>query len=351
MSKQLAMMSTKWRKWTPNESKQRKKLSNKETDWKLPGINQGSFLSRTRGKRKALSKTTAEIFCGDRKSNSQTCPSPQCLFPDTPDRTESQPPAEVTPDNTGAKDPASRAIFEVKSVRALLEKYVTECPNYRSSVQIEFPNCCIATGIRISCTNHPACLWMDDHKPLGANIQLQEGAGSCPLTERTSDYAVNVLFLMSFLASGDGGTEAQRLLGFLALPNATTMEKRSWPELEQRLAPTIHEVALNVLQQNLEAEVLEVFGDEMDDDNNLLFELWKSKQLPDYLYPSIDVSTDMGWQGRSSGKSYTSLSGHAALVGMNTRKPVAKQSLVVTARHFTRINQSTERYNQANMTV
>jgi hypothetical protein len=39
--------------------------------------------------------------------------------------------------------------------------------------------------------------------------------------ERTTDYAVNVLFGLGFLASRDGPTEGARVLGMLGLPNDT----------------------------------------------------------------------------------------------------------------------------------
>ena len=37
----------------------------------------------------------------------------------------------------------------------------------------------------------------------------------------------------------------------------------------------------------------------------------------------IDVSFDMGWQKRSSGHQYNSMSGHAFLIGMQTKKVIA----------------------------
>jgi hypothetical protein len=45
--------------------------------------------------------------------------------------------------------------------------------------------------------------------------------------ERTTDYAVNVLYVLGFMSMGDAHTEAGRLLGLLGLPNDTTMERES----------------------------------------------------------------------------------------------------------------------------
>jgi hypothetical protein len=53
--------------------------------------------------------------------------------------------------------------------------------------------------------------------------------------QRNTDFALNVLYVIGFLSSGDGGVEASRILGLLGLPNDTTMETRSFPKIEQAL--------------------------------------------------------------------------------------------------------------------
>jgi len=46
--------------------------------------------------------------------------------------------------------------------------------------------------------------------------------------------------------------------------------------------------------------------------------------LPDLsMFANIKGNTDMGWQKRSSGRKYDSLSGHEFIVGTETRKPIA----------------------------
>jgi hypothetical protein len=148
--------------------------------------------------------------------------------------------------------------------------------------------------------------------------------------ERSTDFAINALYVLGFLSCGDGGTEAGRLLGLLGLPNDTTMQSRSFGLIEERISPTIREVTDTVLLDNLTEEVKLTWAqlgdkDETDLDN------WK-KSITDnsrtYLkskYPVIDASFDMGWQQRSSGKRYASPSGHAFFVGGLSRRPIAIQ--------------------------
>ena len=68
------------------------------------------------------------------------------------------------------------------------------------------------------------CSYVDIERPAGADVPLPEDSGSA-LIERNADYAVNILFVLGFMSSGDGGKEAERILGLLGLPNYTTMEK------------------------------------------------------------------------------------------------------------------------------
>jgi hypothetical protein len=91
------------------------------------------------------------------------------------------------------------------------------------------------------------CDFIDLENPERAEVPC---LGS-PNYERMTDYAVNVQFILCCLASGDGGKEAERILGFLGLPNSTTMGKRSFPLIEARLGPMIQSLTDEILLDNL----------------------------------------------------------------------------------------------------
>jgi len=99
------------------------------------------------------------------------------------------------------------------------------------------------------------------------------------------------------------------------------MQTRNFTNIEQRVSPVIHEVANECLQTNLQKEIQLVWGDRRDDNDLLLFDLWKDGTLLDNLLPEADFLTEVSWQGRSSGRTQNSLSGHALLVGGKTRLP------------------------------
>ena len=71
-----------------------------------------------------------------------------------------------------------------------------------------------------------------------------------------TDYTLNVKYVIAFLSCGDGSTEAARLLGFMGLPNDTTMETRSFSIIENRIAPLILELLEEILRDNLVEEVM-----------------------------------------------------------------------------------------------
>jgi hypothetical protein len=142
--------------------------------------------------------------------------------------------------------------------------------------------------------------------------------------QRTTDFAVNIQYIIGFLTSGDGGVEAARLLGLLGLPNDTTMETRSFPTIEYRISKFVQQLSKDILFENLVEEAKLSFGAAEND-----FKFWKLAQtnktiiLTKDQYAKLKVSFDMGWQQRSSGHRYASPSGDALLVGGYTRKPIA----------------------------
>ena len=156
---------------------------------------------------------------------------------------------------------------------------------------------------------------------LCTGIPRDDGAS---VLERNTDYALNALYVLGFIASGDGGTEAARFLGFTGLPNSTTMHSRLFPGIEKEISPVLEDLALKTLHKNLKEEVKIVLGDKTEDDGNKLFDLWLEKKLSPNQHPKTDGSADMGWQQRGSGRKRNSSSGHALIIASNARNPVAK---------------------------
>jgi hypothetical protein len=140
--------------------------------------------------------------------------------------------------------------------------------------------------------------------------------------ERTTDYAINILYVLGFVASGDGCTEAARMLGLLGLPNDTTMETRSFASIEERIGPAIRQITEEILRNNLTEEV-RLTIEASDEHERNEFYLWQQAtkgevQLDVAKYPGVSASFDMAWQQWNSGNRYASPSGHDLLVGKYT---------------------------------
>ena len=119
------------------------------------------------------------------------------------------------------KPPASRVIVEVNPVTKILKEHL-QCPKCNHKLEVSFPPICFASSVRLQCKNTSSCTYVALSKPQTANnvMDLLEDSAS---RTRNTDYSLNILFILSHIASGDGGTEAARLCGLIGLSNSTTM--------------------------------------------------------------------------------------------------------------------------------
>jgi hypothetical protein len=213
------------------------------------------------------------------------------------------------------RPPASRAILEVDALSEAMEKHC-KCCHCGGPMTMSMKTTCLASSIVLTCSSRK-CHYIYSQPPTPVMVESKDNR------ERSTNYAINILYVMGFLSVGDGCTESARLLGLLGLPNSTTMETRSFSIIEERIGKTIRKVSQEIMLDNL---VLEVESSKSLSPNELM--LWKAALTDDSIvldkdkYPKIQVSYDMAWQQRNSGNRYNSASGHGLLVGGSTRKVV-----------------------------
>lgn len=118
-----------------------------------------------------------------------------------------------------------RSIVENASLSALIENN-TICRKCKlvGKTELRFPAVGLAT-IPTLCCGHCDGSQKGDVQPTGLEKAKK---GSVKL----ADFAVNVLCVLSFLASGDGGTEAQKVMAMLGLPHIQSMEKDVFSKVE-----------------------------------------------------------------------------------------------------------------------
>jgi hypothetical protein len=216
------------------------------------------------------------------------------------------------------KPEATRVILEVDALSTAFSENC-RCTECNSKVEVELKTTCLATSIELTCMNNDCGYIYYSNPPAQVKTNNEDKR------ERSTDYAVNILYVLGFICCGDGCTEAARVLGLMGLPNDTTMEGRSFGIIEERIGPAIRALAQEILLENLVEEVgaNNAFADPAD------FERWKSAtkdksiEIHKTKYPKVPVSYDMAWQQRSSGVKYASPSGHALLFGGKTKRPIS----------------------------
>ena len=191
-----------------------------------------------------------------------------------------------------------------------------------SRIELQCENCCFDTTDDTDAMDTSDCCSFGYDKDLRAKTTIH--ANDTKIA-RSTDYAVNVMYVLGFLSSGDGGTEAGRLLAMLGLPNGTTMATYSFPNIENRIGQAIRDLGKEIVRENLIAEVRKG----MVDWNEATFNKWKSSLTDDSVdlnkeeHAVIQASHDHAWQQKGAGHTYDSLSGHGCFFGRNNRKCIA----------------------------
>ena len=210
-----------------------------------------------------------------------------------------------------------RAIVENEGLINLIEDNCV-CRFCHEDLKFSLPTCCVTAIPQLECVNKGCSASV-----IKASYQTTQLPSASSRKQQT-DFACNILYVLSFIASGDGGCEAQRVLGFLGIAHFCSMAKSSFSAIEQRITHAIQAVTNAALELNLQEEVRL----SMQDDIDFNYNEWKNAYINNLVnysparYPRLSVGTDMGWQKRSSGRRYDSRSGHAFLVGMCSRKPI-----------------------------
>ena len=135
----------------------------------------------------------------------------------------------------------------------------------------------------------------------------------------------NIEVLMSCLYMGCGPREVSFLLSSLHLPKVHRFVDQYYANVDSVTKP-IREVAKDYIARALNSEIRAAFRRQKkhknpylsNNDLDGLFHEWYDGNRNDSV--GLRVAYDMGWQKKSSGKRYDSLSGHCFLFGLDTKK-------------------------------
>jgi len=142
----------------------------------------------------------------------------------------------------------------------------------------------------------------------------------------TLDFTINIKAMLTAFYLGTGGLDIGGYASFFGLPGG-----RGWERSFHRNSPQVHAIVIAVatsimeeamigeikatIKEKLEGKYTEEEVDKAMDD--FINEKWDDVPA-DILKIGITVSYDMGWNKRSTGKVYDSLSGHAFIIGCRT---------------------------------
>jgi hypothetical protein len=133
--------------------------------------------------------------------------------------------------------------------------------------------------------------------------EMRTGMLETPTTSPSS-YCINYKAVTAMQCSGLGFKGGESICGLLGLSNFMT--RRAWGEMETIVGEQEYRVTLQVIHENLLKEI--ALSPRDPNDSN---------------YYDLAGAFDMGWNGRSSGNTYNSLSGQAFIIGARTGLVIA----------------------------
>jgi hypothetical protein len=218
--------------WLPSVSIEYKRLGNRESDWNLACASSLTTSSGSSSGRSTRYGGTGRPNLTRRVCDEATSSEDEWVAgSDEDSEDEDLEDVEEEEDDEAVKPVSTRCILEVSQVIETLTKNV-RCATCGGPVDALVKTVCLASRINITCKDPECAFVYNSPSPAAAILDEKDDD-----RERTTDYAVNIAYILGFVASGDGGAEAGRVLGLLGLPNDTTMESRSFPTIEERINP------------------------------------------------------------------------------------------------------------------
>ena len=131
------------------------------------------------------------------------------------------------------------------------------CSHCHGRLEVTFPSWCVTTIPTLVCKG---------------KCGISRLPPVFPRFKRTAntDFALNLHYVLGFMCSGDGGTESQRLLGFLDLPHSATMERKTYSLMECTIGPYI----LTICNDAMDAMLIREVELSSHDDPDFNFEEW-----------------------------------------------------------------------------
>ena len=180
------------------------------------------------------------------------------------------------------------------------------CSRCGSEVNLHENTIGIATQVGLTCRNQ-RCNLNEQNKVKRTLFRKYKFR-----TDSNESFAINCQLVLSMLQMGCGSTETGVLLTFLDLPNSHAFHRMSFSRILSAVRPEIKEITNICMEEGQNEEIKQTIGEE-------LYEEYKKGNLSSDEVGLV-IMYDMGWNKRSSGNKYDSISGHGFVLGGNSKK-------------------------------
>ena len=128
----------------------------------------------------------------------------------------------------------------------------------------------------------------------------------------SESYALNCQLVLALMQVGCGNAESETIINFLDLPHGSTFKKSTFSRIQSALRKEIVFISDESMEEATAKEVEATVSED-------LYKKWlKKENVRNDI--KLTISYDMGWNKRSSGHKYDSISGHGFVVGGLTKK-------------------------------
>ena len=203
------------------------------------------------------------------------------------------------------KDSGNRLVHW-DSLKSMIETN-TRCCHCGNKLVLSELTIGIATKLSLTCQNSRCkCRNINNVKKTNIKQNIFSRVDSAEM------FAINCQFVLSLMQTGCGATESETYISFLDLPNGSTFKKKIFSRVQNAMRPEIVKISDLCMDDARHEEIKKTIGEN-------LYKDFLQNKLPPSQVP-LTVMYDMGWNKRSSGNKYDSMSGHGFLLGGNTRK-------------------------------
>ena len=211
-------------------------------------------------------------------------------------------------------------LIDLHSLVSMIEKN-TVCKFCGSVVQVAEETVGISTSLKLECTCETC---NNKEETSNHRTHFPSNRGNYKSVE---SYASNVFFVLGLQQIGAGASECGIVITYLNLPNSASFKSKSFNRIESCIRPTVKKLTQQSIECALQEEIKKTILEEKPPRARVsLLRKFNERSIEKEDVP-LTICYDMGWNKRSSGTRYDSVSGHGLMIGGYTKKVIGYKSL------------------------